>query len=128
MTKKNYINNKNFYVDIVEYKKNGNKKAYERIGKKFILIVRNYLKNPNLIQYSSDRKDEMESSCLYYMVKAIDKYDVDEHKNPLSYFTTITKNEIYKYLNKQNILIKRYTSLDFNDSIEVDDIEGMDEE
>jgi hypothetical protein len=64
-----YINNKEFYGQLKEYKETKSKRVYEKIGRSFLLIAKNLLNKSNFINYTPDRKDEMISDATYYMCR-----------------------------------------------------------
>ena len=113
----NYVVNKDFYNRIKEYKKTKSKKIYEQIGKDFILIATNYLHRSNLINYSQDRKNEMISDATYYMVKYLDKFDINRF-NAFAYFTTVAKNAFLQYINDQKRRDEFFTSIEYIDNME----------
>lgn len=87
----NYIDKKKFHDILKEYKKTKDRKTFNEIGKIFLIIATNLLNHPWFVQHSQDRKDEMISDATYYMVKYIDRFDV-EKENPFSYFTQVSWN------------------------------------
>ena len=114
--KNNYVDNKQFLALLIECDKTGSRVAYEKIGKIFQLIARNFLNKPNFINYTQDRKEEMESDGVFLMLRYMKNFDLTK-KNPFSYFTMIAFNSflqnIKKYKNKQNMFV----SLDFNENL-----------
>lgn len=113
----NYIDNDEFLNEIIEYRKTGSKKYYNKIGEKFQLIARNFLNSPKFINYTVDRKAEMESDAVYFMLKYMKNYKTDR-PNPFSYFTMIAYNSFLQNIKKYKIRSKMFTSLDFNENIE----------
>ena len=95
-----YVNNKEFHSFLVEYKASGSRKAYNEIGKIFLLIAQRLLNRSCFINYSEDRKEEMIGNSVLRMCKNIDSFDL-EKKDPFSYFTTVATNEIYQFINNQ---------------------------
>jgi len=84
-------------------------KVYNEIGKRFILIAKNFGNKPRYINYSQDRKDDMIAEGYYDMLRYIDNYDHDgrlenEYQqngtipDPFSYFSTYAKNGCGRYL------------------------------
>ena len=93
----NYIDKEEFIKLILVYRKTKNRILYNEIGKKFLAIVTNQLRLPCFVNYTEDRKSEMISDALWYMVKNIDDYDPmffsdDVLKgNPFQYFSIVAK-------------------------------------
>lgn len=114
-----YINNKDFYKLLKEYKETGSKKIYEEIGKSFLLIARNLLNKANFINYTPDRKDEMVSDAVYYMCRYIHKFDV-KRKNPFAYFTMIARNAFLQNINDYGKRDALFTSIEYIDNCESD--------
>lgn len=96
-----YINNKEFYELLCQYKKTKERKLLEKIGRNFLQIAQNIIKLPNFINYSSDRKNDMVSDATFYMTKYIGTYDL-ERKNPFAYFSQIAINAFTQNINKHN--------------------------
>ena len=87
------------------------KRAYEQIGKRFLLMATNYLNKPSFINYSSDWKDDMVSEAVYDMVRYIDNYNVDlmeeyiangKTPDPFAYFTRYVPNGAVRLLKERN--------------------------
>lgn len=116
----NYINNKNFYELLKEYKQSRSKKIYEQIGNSFLLIARNLLNKSNFINYTHDRKEEMISDAVYYMCRYIDKFDI-KRKNPFAYFTMIARNAFLQNINDFSRRDNLFTSIEYIDNCEVAD-------
>jgi len=110
-----YINNKDFYSLLKEYRENKNKKTQNEIGKCFLLISKNLLNKSNFINYTQDRKDEMISDAVFYMCRYIDKFDI-ERENPFAYFTMIAKNAFLQNLNSYLKRNEKFTSIEYIDN------------
>ena len=95
-----YVNNKDFHRYLVEYKETGSRKSYNEIGKIFMLIAQRFLNKSCFINYSEDRKEEMVGNAVLRMCKNIASFNL-EKKDPFSYFTTVTTNEVYQFINGQ---------------------------
>ena len=106
-----YIDKLEFHKELKDYKETGSIKSYEKVGKCFLLIARNYINKPFYINYSEDWKDDMISEAVYDMVRYIDNYDVDamdeRHINtgripdPFSYFSQYVYNGIMRFLGEK---------------------------
>ena len=110
-----YVNNKMFYNLLSEYRKNGEKKIHEEIGKCFLLISQNLLNKSNFINYTQDRKDEMISDAVYYMCRYTDKFDLNR-KNPFAYFTMIARNAFLQNINDYGKRDSMFTSIEYIDN------------
>jgi len=82
-------------------------RVYNKIGKRFLKIAKNYLNKPFYINYSDDWKDDMISEAVYDMIRYIDNYNVDIMQerldsggvpDPFAYFTTYVFNGIMRFL------------------------------
>ena len=87
------------------------KRAYEQIGKRFLLMAVNYLNKPSFINYTPDWKDDMISEAVYDMVRYIDNYNVDlmeeylangKTPDPFAYFTRYVPNGAVRLLKERN--------------------------
>ena len=96
----NYVDNKHFHKLLVEYKETGSRKAYNEIGKIFLMIAQRHLNLGCFMNYSEDRKEEMIGNSVLRMCNKINSFDLTK-KEPFSYFTEVTKNEVRQFLNKQ---------------------------
>lgn len=114
---KNYINNKKFNQEIREYFDTNNKKIYNEIGKKFLLIATNFMNKHKYINRSDDRKSEMISDAVFCMVKYLHNYNTDLG-NPLAYFTQIAKNAFLQNIEKYNLRRERFISLSITESLD----------
>jgi len=96
-----YIDNKEFYELLCEYKRTNKRSTLEKIGRNFLKIAENIIKMPNFINYSPDRKNDMISDATFYMTKYINTYDL-ERKNPFAYFSQVAINAFTQNINKHN--------------------------
>lgn len=115
-----YVNNKEFYAQLKDYRETRSKKTYEKIGRSFLLISINLLNKSNFINYTPDRKDEMISDATYYMCRYIDKFDI-QRKNPFAYFTMIARNAFLQSINDYSKRDNMFTSIEYIDNCEVAD-------
>lgn len=125
----NYINNKEFYQMLVDYKvKVDAAKAIEEpipripdpIGKCFMMIATKLANKGNFVGYTY--KDEMISDGLENCVVAVHSFDPEKGTNPFSYFTQIIwfaflrriekeKKQTYvKYKSLENLMIENSLS------------------
>lgn len=105
---KNYINNKEFYQSIIEYRnkvmqaeKDGTEppRMPEYIGKCITMIATKLSLKPCFMGYSF--RDEMiadgiENSILYFK-----HYDPDKSQNPFAYFTQVIYNSFLRRIDKE---------------------------
>lgn len=105
-----YVDKIEFHNLLKEYRETKSPRAYEKIGKRFLLIATNYLNRPYFINYSQDWKDDMTSEAVFDMVRYIDNYDVDKMQkkldkghtpNPFAYFSQYAYNGIMRYLKEK---------------------------
>jgi len=91
-----YINNKEFYQLLIEYKeaseiaKAENKpvpRIPNKIGEAFILISTRLSNKGNFVGYTY--KDEMVSDAIENCVNAVHSFNPEKSKNPFAYFTQI---------------------------------------
>lgn len=85
--KKNYINNKQFYEEMVNYKNSENKKITNYIGECFMKICYGLAKKPNFSGYTY--RDEMISDAIENCIMAVNSFNPEKTNNPFAYFTTI---------------------------------------
>lgn len=92
----NYINNKEFYAHLVEYKKlcdeaeknnEPTPRITETIGQAFLMISKKLASKSNFSGYTY--KDEMISDALENCIVAIHSFNPEKSKNPFAYFTQI---------------------------------------
>lgn len=103
-----YVNNKQFYEALVEYKKqvDAARKAKEPlpqipeyIGTCFYLISKRIANRPNFFNYSY--KDEMISDGIENSVAQIKSFNPAKSENPFGYFTMIIMNAFLRRLKKE---------------------------
>lgn len=116
----NYVNNKEFNDLLIRYNEFETKDIFEKLGDIFLLLVENLAKKPNFINYTHDRKDDMKSDALYYMVRYIKTYDTTRG-NPFAFFTQIAFNGFLQSINKNKRRAKFFVSLDYIDELGEDE-------
>jgi hypothetical protein len=85
----NYVNNKDFYQELVRYNQQiGEKKISNYIGECFMLIASNLAKKPCFNRYSF--LEEMIGDGIENCIQAVNSFSVDKTENPFAYFTQIT--------------------------------------
>lgn len=116
----NYVNNKDFYDRLKKYRKTGDKKIYEELGKDFMLIATNFALRSSFINYTPDRKQEMISSAVFYMVKYISKFDLTRF-NAFAYFSTIARNAFLQELNEFSRRDEFFTNIEYIDQCDTNE-------
>jgi hypothetical protein len=117
-----YIDNDKFMILITRYKETGNKRDYEEIGRKFLLICQNIMRRPCFSSYSKDRQDDMTSNALLNMTKYLPNFRLGYIDNPFSFFTRIAMNAFVQRINYFNKLDSLYKSIGYIEVIENQDI------
>lgn len=104
----NYLSNKQFYTELIEYKKrvreaedSGEERPQvpESIGKALFLIARRLATKANFSGYSY--KEEMISDGIENCIKYIDNFDPNKSENPFAYFTQIIKFAFIRRIKKE---------------------------
>jgi hypothetical protein len=90
-----------------------------KLGSIFIKIANGLLNKPNFINYSSDRKQDMASDAVYFMLKCTDRYDVSR-ENPFAYYTTIAKNAFVQFINSKNKISDKVTSFSYIENMHLE--------
>lgn len=120
----NYINNKEFYQLLIDYKQKCKEaeendqpkpRIPESIGTCFYMIATRLSNKANFIAYTY--KDEMIGDALENCITAVDSFNPEKSKNPFAYFTQIIwyaflrriekeKKQTYvKYKSLENMII-----------------------
>jgi hypothetical protein len=112
-----YVKNSEFLELLREYDKTKSRVVYNKLGVIFQLIAKNFLNNPKFINYTEDRKDEMESDAVYSMIKYLHNYDLTK-TNPFAYFTMIAYNSFLQNIKKYKVKEKMFVSLDLTQNLD----------
>jgi DNA-directed RNA polymerase specialized sigma24 family protein len=105
---RNYINNKDLYENMVEYRvllleaeQNGTQKprVTDYVGKAILLICNNLAKKPNFSGYTY--KQDMISDGIIDCLAAVDNFDPNKTSNPFAYFTQIAWNAFIRRIQKE---------------------------
>ena len=90
-TSNNYVDPVYFQNLLKEYKHSGetDRKIWNELGKCFLLIAKRQLMRFNFINYSEERRNEMESLACLYMIRYYKNFDVVRGSSAFSYFTQI---------------------------------------
>ena len=106
--KKNYVNNKQLYQELVKFipKKIKNSKEpipkyiYQSIDK----IINNYSHNKKFSSYTY--LDIMKSEAMYTCINYIAKFNPERSENPFAYYTAIAHNAFIKIINQETKVSK----------------------
>ena len=113
-----YIDKKEFYKLMVEWKTCQSNEAYQKIGKNFLKIATNYLNKARTINYTQDRKDDMISDITWMMIKKIDCFDHEKYDDPFAYFTSICRNAVSQTFNKKHRDNELFVRLNYMDNFD----------
>lgn len=103
-----YLNNKEFYEILVDYKKDCEEaentdssppRIPEKIGEAFFLIATRLSNKGNFSGYTY--KDEMVGDAIENCVMATRNFDPEKSKNPFAYFTQITWYAFLRRIEKE---------------------------
>jgi hypothetical protein len=104
MRKRNYINNRELYSEMVRfhllYKDDTNTKITNYIGKSILLICNNLSKKPNFSGYTY--KEDMISDAICDCVAAVKSFNVEKTNNPFAYFTQTAWNAFLRRIEKES--------------------------
>ena len=114
--KEHYIDNKRFQVLLENWFNNKDREAYQEIGRIFLKIVNRILMRPSFINYTDDYKNEMISDATYYMVRYMDRYDLNR-KNPFAYFSEIAIAAFIHYVVAMQKKSNKFVSIEFIDNM-----------
>ncbi len=101
--KRNYVDNKRFLAEIVEYKRLSKEAAEaglekprlsEYIGECILLIATNYAHKPRFKNYSF--KDQLISDAIENCLLYFDNFDPAKSSNPFAYFTQCTHYAFFR--------------------------------
>lgn len=104
MRKKNYINNKELYSEMVKYhsayKTNKEVEISNYIGKAILLICNNLSRKPNFCGYTY--KEDMISDAVCDCVASVKSFNVEKSNNPFAYFTQTAWNAFLRRIEKES--------------------------
>jgi DNA-directed RNA polymerase specialized sigma24 family protein len=131
--KVNYINNADFYAEMVKYKEaykyaeaNGLQRPQlsNYIGMCFLLIAKKLTNHPWFIGYSY--KDEMEGDAYENCVRYAYNFDTEKYNNPFAYFTQIAwyafRNRVKKERKQLYIKLKNMEHFYILDGLKEDGV------
>ena len=118
MAKKEFINNKEFYALLVNYKNTAdethpefdlikNKEIHNKLGEIFLLMVDKFQYHHWYVNYTADWKAEMSSEAIYNCCRYFRNFDVEKNNNPFAYFTRVIWNSYQQMLNKERKIKKQ---------------------
>ena len=111
-----YADKEEFLNLIKTYRETNDPKAYRSLAKIFLKIANNLTYHYWYVNYSKDRKDEMVSDAVYYMIKYMGSFDV-ERGNPFAYFTTTAWRAFRQYIMKTKRREEIFTSIEYIDNM-----------
>lgn len=130
MKKNNYVNNKQLYLVMVDYKNNRLKciednlqkpRVPDYVGKCLMLIATRLASKPSFAGYSY--KDDMICDGIANCIEYIDNFDPTKSTNPFAYFTQIIKfaflRRIEREKKQQYIKIKNLDNYDLSGESEI---------
>jgi hypothetical protein len=103
-----YVNNKEFFAAMVEYKKSVNKAQKEKknkprvpdyIGGCFLKIANHLSYRPNFINYTF--RDDMISDGIENCLQYLDNFNPEKTNNPFAYFTQIIYYAFIRRIQKE---------------------------
>ena len=103
-----YVNNKEFFLAMVEYKKSVDKAAKEKkekpvvpdyIGECFLKIANHLSYRPNFINYTY--RDDMISDGIENCLQYLDNFNPKSSNNPFAYFTQIIYYAFVRRIQKE---------------------------
>lgn len=101
--KRHYVNNKDFYQAIVDYRakveKEPDARIPEYIGVCIFKICERLSTKPNFVGYSF--RDEMISDGIENCIKAVLLFDPNRTNNPFAYFTQIAWNAFIRRISNE---------------------------
>jgi len=116
MSKRHYINNKEFTELLIAYNNDPDskrgRKIYENIGSLLLMLANKVASGPSFNSYTPNIKEEMVQDAIFTMIKNLHKYDYEKYSNPFGYFTSIVMNVFKHHLSKMKIDMGRYTRLE----------------
>ena len=105
-----YVNNEQFYLEMVRYKDKVEEcrklglpkpRVSDYIGSCILLIAKRLSNNKNFKGYSPGWKEEMISDGIENCILYIDNFDPDKTTNPFAYFTQIIWYAFIRRINKE---------------------------
>ena len=108
MTDSHYIDNKEFFAEMVKWKtlvidaeESGDPKppVTEYIGQCFLLIAERLSTRPNFVNYPF--RDEMVGDAIENCLMYAANFDPEKSKNPFAYFTQITYYEFRRRIQRE---------------------------
>jgi len=82
-----YIDNQEFFDEIIHCQKVLDGKCSEKLGAMFLKMTNGIIRRPNFVNYSF--KEDMIGVALIFCIKAVPKFKPEFSKNAFGYFTKI---------------------------------------
>ena len=100
MSKKHYVDNKEFYAELVRMKEaEGEYIISDYVGQCFMSIASGLSNRPNFINYTF--KEDMVFDGIENCVRYCHNFDPEKSKNPFSYFTQIVYYAFLRRIEKE---------------------------
>ena len=109
--KHNYVNTKEFYTEMVNWKASGDEKVPDEIARKIMMICTELSKSWQFAGYTENWKSDMIGDAIYNCIRYANYFDTERFTNPFSYFTSIAYNAFLRRLNiekKQLEITEKY--------------------
>lgn len=91
-----------------------------KLGRIFLAMSRGILNQPNLINYTWDRKDDMISEATFHLCRYHLLYDT-KMTNPFAYFTTVVNRAFWQSINKNNKHTDKFQPLSYIENMHEED-------
>lgn len=124
--KTNYINNKEFYNELVKWYESGeNTKMPDSIARAIIQICENLARSGKFAGYTW--KEDMIQDAILVCVKSARNFNPEKTENPFAYFTQVAYNAFRRFLNIEHTRLatienyKQYLDISFEDEVSSDD-------
>lgn len=130
--KNSYIDKKQFYEAMVEWKLSGNPAVPDGIARNIMLICTELAKSWQFAGYTENWKKDMIGDAIFNCIKYAGHFNPEKSNNAFSYFTTIAYNAFIHRLNTEKKQLditekyKRYASVHLFDSLTVEEREAFD--
>lgn len=95
--KKNYLNNKDLFKQVVLSKELG--RMNDELAKMLTMLTARYGRHPNFLGYTYN--DDMQAYAMMQLVHSWNSFNCDKYDNPFAYYTQSIKNSFYQFLNKE---------------------------
>lgn len=98
--KHHFLNNKEFYADMVAWKKSGIEKMPDNVARKIMLVCDQLATSSRFNGYTW--LEEMKSDAILICVKFAKNFDPERFDNPFAYFTRLCWNAFIRRITQEN--------------------------